>query len=76
MRTYPSLLEHKYFKINHVSENTEALFRQLVEPSHQPDICRHFGCGKILTLEERLCGNRCKDHQKVSEIDVTMFVSY
>lgn len=25
-------------------------------------VCRHFGCGKTLSLHEQLCGGRCVDH--------------
>lgn len=25
----------------------------------EPHICKVFGCGKVLTLEERLCGDLC-----------------
>ena len=27
-----------------------------------PVICRHFGCGKKLSLSEQLCGNECTQH--------------
>jgi len=29
--------------------------------------CTHFGCGKLLTLPEKLCGCRCIDHMKKKE---------
>ncbi len=25
-------------------------------------VCSQFGCGKVLSLHEQLCGNRCVDH--------------
>jgi hypothetical protein len=33
----------------------------------EPEICRHFGCGKWLNSFERLCGNYCVNHQKKGE---------
>lgn len=29
----------------------------------EPTYCTYFGCGKILTRTEKLCGNKCLKHQ-------------
>jgi len=28
----------------------------------EPVICKHFGCGKHLTLNEQLAGDHCREH--------------
>lgn len=33
----------------------------------EPVYCDHFGCGKRLTLQETLCGNRCTGHMEKKE---------
>lgn len=30
----------------------------------EPDICKHFGCGKMLTLEEKRFGDLCVHHKE------------
>lgn len=40
-------------------------------------ICAHFGCGKELTITEKLFGNYCENHsKKPKQIDVTDFIQY
>lgn len=28
----------------------------------EPQVCKHFGCGRVLTIRERLFGEKCIDH--------------
>lgn len=34
-------------------------------PDTEPHICKHFGCGKVLSLFELLFGNKCPEHSKL-----------
>jgi hypothetical protein len=36
---------------------------------HDYPCCSIFGCGKILTLQEQLHGNKCINHQKQKPLD-------
>jgi hypothetical protein len=36
-------------------------------------ICKQFGCGKTLTLEERLCSDRCNHCNSKKKLDPTLF---
>lgn len=38
--------------------------------------CAHFGCGVKLTLEEKLCGNKCIAHQGNKKVDVVKFLKF
>ena len=45
-------------------------------PSNQFDVCKHFGCGKKLTLTESLAGVKCTKHtyeKKVNPMQVFKF---
>lgn len=42
----------------------------------EPEICRHFGYGKSLTMEESRFGNTCADHNKKERIDTTMVLKF
>lgn len=37
--------------------------------THEDIICSAFGCGKKLSLQERLCGGRCINHQPGKQFD-------
>jgi hypothetical protein len=43
-----------------------------LEENPEPYTCKQFGCGKTLTLQQRLFGNYCSDHQHRIVIDPTM----
>jgi hypothetical protein len=30
----------------------------------EPAICKHFGCGKVLSMQEKLFGDRCVNHPR------------
>jgi len=30
--------------------------------NHEPEVCSHFGCGRTLTNQEKLFGNKCIHH--------------
>lgn len=34
------------------------------EENNEPEICKHFGCGKKLSPMEQLYGDRCFEHTK------------
>lgn len=75
--TYPNRLESITQVANDCyRQKQEALLRQLIEPSHEPIVCRHFGCGKHLSLLEQLHGNHCYEHQKVEKVDINKVLSY
>ena len=38
--------------------------------------CSHFGCGKILTLQEQLFGNKCIECKSKVKTDPVFFVSH
>lgn len=43
----------------------------------EPICCDFFGCGKTLTLQEKLFGTKCINHQKKKQVtDASRFVSY
>lgn len=46
----------------------EVQFNILMSEDHEPHICRHFGCGRILTMEEKLYGDQCIKHSKQGRI--------
>lgn len=54
----------------HTIENLEYSFKQLIV------YCTQFGCSRILTLEEKLCGNKCREHGKKVEVDISKHLSY
>lgn len=39
-------------------------------------ICSHFGCGKHLTLQESLFGDRCINHQNRIKLDATKVLNF
>lgn len=54
-------------------EFTEAM---LMDENPEPFICSSFGCGKGLSLVERLAGDRCAGHMVRIYIDPTMVINY
>lgn len=36
----------------------------LQDKENNLQICSYFGCAKELTLQEKLCGDKCMEHQK------------
>lgn len=52
-------------------------FIPLMLTEHEPEICKHFGCGSRLTPQEQLYGNLCIVHS-ISTIkpNPTNFVVY
>lgn len=38
--------------------------RDLNESRAEPEVCKFYGCGRTLTLRERLFGSYCINHQK------------
>lgn len=36
----------------------------------EPVVCKKFGCGKLLTLEEQRYGDRCKQHWDETKTDI------
>ena len=48
-----------------------------LEASTDPQVCKFFACGKPLTLQERLCGDKCTTHStEQPKVDVALYVSY
>lgn len=39
-------------------------------------VCKHFGCGRHLSPQEQLFGDRCQGCSKVERVDVTRFINY
>ena len=39
-------------------------------------LCSTFGCGKVLTSTESLCGNKCIDCQNKKPIDPTLVIKF
>lgn len=54
----------------------QKFFGELSDESHEPAICKTFGCGKHLTLEERRCGDRCLDHLGIKKVDVMRVIKF
>lgn len=50
-------VKRKIYEINDYSA-----IPQLGEPDPEPEICSHFGCGRKLSLREKLFGNKCVNH--------------
>jgi hypothetical protein len=42
----------------------------------EPSVCKHFGCGKRLSPQEQLFGNRCQEHSSKKMLDVTMAMKF
>jgi hypothetical protein len=40
----------------------------------EPIVCRHFGCGKRLSLPEQLAGTKCTNHMKENKIEPSDFI--
>ena len=67
---YPLSIESKNKLIQYI--NTV----QMHAISSEFDVCKHFGCGKKLTLKESLAGAKCTKHtyeQKVNPMQVFKF---
>lgn len=41
----------------------------------EPVCCSHFGCGRTLTLQEQLAGDRCVNHQRRKQQDITLIIN-
>lgn len=52
-----------YFKKKHFLPDIESSYN-----GREPAQCTHFGCGKILTLYEELCGSVCRRHSGPADI--------
>lgn len=42
----------------------------IVQMKGEPEICKSFGCGKHLTLEEIRFGDKCREHSIKKETDI------
>lgn len=42
----------------------------------EPTICNHFGCGKALTCQEQLFGDKCPDHTNTKKTDPTVIIKF
>lgn len=58
-----------------IHERTPDLPNLAAEPK-QPQVCKHFGCGKLLKPHEYLRGDKCSLHSVVKKPDLTKFVSH
>lgn len=38
--------------------------------------CSHFGCGRILTLQEALAGNKCINHTGEKKINPNLIIKF
>lgn len=56
------------YKIDHA--DADERFRDGTE--NEPAVCKHFGCGKHLSLEESKYGDRCREHSVERETDIMM----
>lgn len=41
----------------------------------EPDVCAVFGCGRVLSLQERLYGKTCINHQKRATADPVKYLN-
>ena len=41
-------------------------------PITEPNICSHFGCGRTLSIREKLFGNKCINHNQKINNDKTI----
>lgn len=51
------------------SYQNEAHWR-MIKYRVEPVMCKTFGCGKELTLEEQMAGDHCHQHCDQKEIDI------
>ena len=40
----------------------------------EPVYCSWFGCGKILSLDEQRCGDKCITCQNIEPIDINNYI--
>jgi len=57
-------------------EDQEELRRMMAAGPGEPEVCMHFGCGKTLTLQERLCGKKCAEHSKLKPLDIMLAIQW
>lgn len=68
----PQIITDKFHR--HETSEIDIYFFYCEEIS-EPEVCSDFGCGKRLSLQERLFGNKCIRHQEVKSIDPGEFIS-
>lgn len=58
---------------------SEMLFNMPFQNQFNGDDARHctfFGCGKYLTLTEKLCGHVCLQHMGNTKMDINLVIKY
>jgi hypothetical protein len=48
-------------------DRQEAIVINFLAP-HELQVCKHFGCGKTLSLREQLLGNKCLIHSGCAQV--------
>lgn len=66
----------KYVLKRHEADNTDAINRFRDSKEIEPEVCKSFGCGKILSLEESRCGGRCRKHSIVEKMDIVNVIKF
>lgn len=51
-------------------EDQSEMHQRMIKYKIEPEICKHFGCGKHLTPEESRHGDYCMQHLGKKKIDI------
>lgn len=55
-------------------DNTASYWVSNYNAAHDPECCKHFGCGRHLTLQERLYGSYCVHHISKNLTDEAKYI--
>ena len=71
---------------NHIQRHQESMLTQSERLFNMPlqsqfngndhRMCAVFGCGKYLTLTEKLCGDKCLQHMGNNKMDINRVIKY
>jgi hypothetical protein len=45
-------------------------YSELLGSLGEPEVCKKFGCGRHLTIEERRYGGLCVEHKKINNVNL------
>lgn len=58
------------------ADNADAINRFRDSKKIEPEVCKVFGCGKQLSLQESRCGDRCREHSIVDKMDIVNVIKF